>query len=387
MEILFDLSIIFIFGLLIGQVLKKVKLPEVMGYLIAGIVIGPYVLNLVTLDSLNSMELFSTIALSFVSFLIGAEFKWNYVKRLGKKPFIIGLTCSLFTMFVVTACLYLAGTTISFALIMGAIASATAPVAIMMIVKEYRSRGELTDTMLSVIAIDDVISVIIFGFTIVIAQYLESGSATLEGIMQPFSEIGISLIMGTVLGLFLGVTAKLFKTRNNIICMILVTVFTAILIADYAEIPSILMCMITGMVFVNAYNRNFTDKVLDVMDDISSPLMIIFFVISGASLDFKVLPAIGVIGIIFILARAFGKIFGAYLGATIGKSSNKVRNYLGPTLLSETGIAIGLALLAKEVFPNDGETLIAITIASSFIFDMIGPFLVKLSLKKAGEIK
>lgn len=387
MEILFDLSIIFIFGLLIGQVLKKVKLPEVMGYLIAGIVIGPYVLDLVTIDSLNSMELFSTIALSFVSFLIGAEFKWNYVKRLGKKPFIIGLTCSLFTMFVVTVCLYLAGTTMSFALIMGAIASATAPVAIMMIVKEYRSRGELTDTMLSVIAIDDVISVIIFGFTIVIAQYLESGSATLEGIMQPFSEIGISLIMGTVLGLFLGVTAKLFKTRNNIICMILVTVFTAILIADYAEIPSILMCMITGMVFVNAYNRNFTDKVLDVMDDISSPLMIIFFVISGASLDFKVLPAVGVIGIIFILSRTFGKIFGAYLGATIGKSSNNVKKYLGPTLLSETGIAIGLALLAKEVFPNDGETLIAITIAASFIFDMIGPFLVKLSLKKAGEIK
>lgn len=387
MEILFDLSIIFIFGLLIGQVLKKVKLPEVMGYLIAGIVIGPYVLDLVTIDSLNSMELFSTIALSFVSFLIGAEFKWNYVKRLGKKPFIIGLTCSLFTMFVVTVCLYLAGTTMSFALIMGAIASATAPVAIMMIVKEYRSRGELTDTMLSVIAIDDVISVIIFGFTIVIAQYLESGSATLEGIMQPFSEIGISLIMGTVLGLFLGVTAKLFKTRNNIICMILVTVFTAILIADYAKIPSILMCMITGMVFVNAYNRNFTDKVLDVMDDISSPLMIIFFVISGASLDFKVLPAVGVIGIIFILSRTFGKIFGAYLGATIGKSSNNVKKYLGPTLLSETGIAIGLALLAKEVFPNDGETLIAITIAASFIFDMIGPFLVKLSLKKAGEIK
>ena len=387
MEILFNLSIIFIFGLLIGHALKMIKLPEVMGYLIAGIVIGPYVLNLVTFDSLNSMELFSTIALSFVSFLIGAEFKWNYVKRLGKKPFIIGLTCSLFTMFTVTGCLYLSGSALSFALIMGAIAAATAPAAIMMIVKEYKARGEVTDTMLSVIAIDDVISVIIFGFTIVIAQYLESGNATLSGILAPFSEIGISLIMGTVLGLFLGITAKLFKTKNNIICLILVTVFTAILISDYAGMSSLLMCMITGMVFVNAYNRIFTDKVLDVMDGIASPLMIIFFVISGASLDFKLLPEIGVIGLIFILARAFGKIFGAYLGATIGGSSKNVRKYLGPTLLSETGIAIGLALFAKELFPNDGETLIAITIASSFIFDVIGPFLVKISLKKAGEIK
>lgn len=387
MEILFNLSIIFIFGLLIGHALKMIKLPEVMGYLIAGIVIGPYVLNLVTFDSLNSMELFSTIALSFVSFLIGAEFKWNYVKRLGKKPFIIGLTCSLFTMFTVTGCLYLSGSALSFALIMGAIAAATAPAAIMMIVKEYKARGEVTDTMLSVIAIEDVSSVIIFGFTIVMAQYLESGNATLSGLLEPFSEIGISLIMGTVLGLFLGITAKLFKTKNNIICLILVTVFTAILIADYAKISSLLMCMVTGMVFVNAYNRIFTDKVLDVMDGIASPLMIIFFVISGASLDFKLLPEIGVIGLIFILARAFGKIFGAYLGATIGGSSKNVRKYLGPTLLSETGIAIGLALFAKELFPNDGETLIAITIASSFIFDMIGPFLVKISLKKAGEIK
>ncbi len=387
MEILFDLSIIFIFGLLIGHALKKVKLPEVMGYLIAGIVIGPYVLNLVTYDSLNSMELFSTIALSFVSFLIGAEFKWNYVKRLGKTPFIIGLTCSLFTMFVVTGCLYLSGSTLSFALIMGAIAAATAPAAIMMIVKEYKARGEVTNTMLSVIAIEDVSSVIIFGFTIVMAQYLESGNATISGLLEPFSEIGISLVMGTVLGLFLGITAKLFKTKNNIICLILVTVFTAILIADYAKISSLLMCMVTGMVFVNAYNRIFTDKVLDVMDGIASPLMIVFFVISGASLDFKLLPEIGIIGIIFILARAFGKIFGAYLGASIGGSSSNVRKYLGPTLLSETGIAIGLALFAKELFPNDGETLIAITIASSFIFDMIGPFLVKFSLKRAGEIK
>ena len=139
--------------------------------------------------------------------------------------------------------------------------------------------------------------------------------------------------------------------------------------------------------YVNAYNRVFTDKVLDVMDNVASPLMIVFFVISGASLDFKVLPAVGVIGIIFMLSRTFGKLFGVYLGAKLGRSSKNVSKYLGPTLLSQTGIAIGLALLAKDVFPNDGETLIAITIASSFIFDMIGPFLVKISLKKAGEIK
>lgn len=387
MDILFGLCIIFVFGLLLGYIAKKIKLPEVMGYLVAGIIVGPYVLNLITTDSIGNMELFSTIALSFVSFLIGSELKWSYVKRLGKKPFIIGLICSLFTMFIVTLCLFLAGSSISLSLVMGALASATAPAAIMMIVKEYKARGEVTDTMLSVIAIDDIISVIIFGFTLVIAAYFESGNTTLVGLLDPFVEIGVSLIIGTILGLFLGVTAKLFKTKNNMICLILITVFIAILTADYAGMSSLLMCMVMGIVFVNAYNRIFTDKVLDVMDHVSAPLMIIFFVVSGASLDFKVLPTVGVIGIIYILSRTFGKLFGSYIGAKVEKSSVNVSKYLGPTLLSQTGIAIGLALIAKEVFPNYGETLIAITIASSFVFDMIGPFLVKNSLKKSGEIK
>lgn len=387
MEIILGLCIIFIFGLLLGFVFKLIRLPSVMGYLIAGIIIGPSVLNLITANNIDNMELFSTIALSFISFLIGAEFKWSYVKRLGSRPFIIGFICSLFTMFVVVVCLYLAGCTISFSLIMGAIAAATAPASIMMVVKEYKAKGEVTSTMLSVIAIDDVLSVIIFGFTLVIAKYFESSNITLIGLLDPFAEIAVSLVIGTVLGLFLGVTAKILKTKNNIICLILITVFIALILADYAGMSSLLMCMIMGMVFVNAYHRSFTDKVLDIMDNVSAPLMIVFFVISGASLDFKVLPVIGLIGIVFILSRAFGKIVGAYIGAKVSRSSKNVCNYLGPTLLSETGIAIGLALLAKGIFKTDGENLIAITVASSFIFDMVGPFLVKFSLKKSGEIE
>jgi Kef-type K+ transport system membrane component KefB len=387
MVILFELCVVFAFGLSFGLLARLFKLPEVMGYLISGIIIGPFVLNLVTSSGISDMNLFSTIALSFVSFLIGAEFKWNYIKRLGSKPFIIGITSSLFTLSLVTMCLLFAGCTPSFSVIMGAIASATAPAAIMMIVKEYKSKGEFTNTMLSVIAIDDFISVIIFGFTLVIAQYLDSGSASISGILAPFTEIVVSIIIGTILGLFLGITSKLFKTENSIICLILITVFTAILIADYAKISSLLMCMITGVIFVNAYNRTFTDKVLDIMDHVSAPLMLIFFVISGTSLDFSVLPEVGVIGLIYILARAMGKIFGAFAGAKIAKGSSNVIKYLGSTLLSQTGLAIGLALLAKETFPNIGNNLITITIASSFIFDMVGPFLVKFSLKKAGDIK
>ena len=387
MVIIFGICVIFISGVFFGWLLKKLKQPEVTGYLVAGIIIGPFVLKLIDINTINNMELFSTIALSFVSFLIGAEFKWNYVKRLGKKPFIIGLVCSILTMIIVTLGLCLIGQHLSFALICGAIAASTAPAAIMMIVKEYKAKGELTDTMLSVIGIDDVLSIIIFGFTIVIASFLESGNMSFIGLLAPIKEIVISLIVGCFLGITLGITSKIAKSDTNIICLILAHVLFSIVIANYADMSSLLMCMVMGIIFVNAYNRRFTDKVLDLMDYISNPLMIIFFVISGASLDFNILPLVGLVGLVFIITRSIGKILGSFIGTKLVKSPKNVCNYLGPTLLSETGIAIGLALLARDVFPDGGEKLMAVIISSSFIFDLFGPIIVKKCLNKAGEIK
>lgn len=387
MNILFILGVILLAGLLFGGLVKLIKLPEVTGYLIGGIIIGPCVLKLISFNQINNLQTFSTIALSFISFSIGAEFKLKYLKKLGIKPFIIGIMASFLTMaFVSYACLFL-GMSISFSIILGAIASSTAPAAIMMIVKEYKARGELTNTMLSVVAIDDVISIIIFGFAIVVAEYLNSNNSSLIGLLEPFKEIGLSLILGLLIGLLLGFVSKISKSKSNIIALIIVFIFGTIVISDYYHISSLLVCMIMGAIFINAYNHKTTDKILDLMDYISSPISIIFFVLSGSSLDFSLLPTIGFIGIVYIITRALGKILGSMLGAKLVNSPKKVYKYLGPTLLSQTGLAIGLAMLAVDVIPNDAKNLIAIIVASSFIFDLIGPIITRSMLKKAGEIK
>lgn len=387
MEIILGLCASFIFGLLFGKIARQLKLPVVIGYLLAGILVGPNVLNLVNTATVSSMELFTTIALSFVSFEIGAGSKWSYIKRLGKKPFIIGIVCSLFTMMLVTFVLLALGNNIAFSLLLGAIASSTAPAAIMMVVHEYRAKGVLTDTILGVIGVDDILSIIMFGLVLVIAEDIELGLTTSLGLLTPFVDIFISLIVGGILGLTLGLSSKLFKQKSNIICLILTHIFISILIGYYADMSSLLICTVMGTVFINAYNRRYTERVLDLLDYISSPMMIVFFVLSGASLSFDVIPNIGFLGIIYIFTRAFGKIVGAFIGCKLAKESKEVTKNLGPSLLSQTGLAIGLAVIAKGALKDDGNMIMTIVVASSFIFDLLGPYIIKRCLKKAGDIR
>lgn len=386
MEVLVSVAIILFFGLIFGKLIKYIKLPEVTGYLLAGIVIGPCVLKFISFEQINYLETFSTIALAFISFLIGVEFKWKYVKKLGKKPFIIGIIASLFTMVLVGYGTLLLGFSPSFALILGAIASSTAPAAILMIVKEYKAKGEVTNTMLSVVAIDDIISIVLFGFALAVAEYTNN-SDSLISLLNPFKEIILSIAIGSIIGLLLGFISKLFKNSTDIISFIIVFLFAMIIICDFVAISPLLTAMVMGIVFINAFDHKTTEKVLDMIDYISPPILIIFFVLSGASLDFKMLPSIGIIGIAFIILRSIGKILGTLLGAKIVNSTPKVTRYLGLTLLSQTGLAIGLATMGANVLKSEATILMTIIIASSFIFDIFSPILVKISLKKVKEIR
>ena len=347
---------------------------------------GPCVLKVLNSTMIYTMDIFQTLALSFISFMIGAEFKFKYIKKLGTKPFIIGIMSSLLTLFLVSVTLLLLNCSFPFSLVMGAIASSTAPAAIMMIVKEYKAKGEVTNNMLSVIAIDDVISLLLFGFAIAIAEIFKAPSLNLSLFLLPFKEILIAIVIGILLGVLLGYLVKIFKTHLNAICLIIVIIFGIILICDVYDISPLLMCMITGISFVNSFNSRVTDNILFTMDEMSAPFLVIFFVISGASLDFSKMTSCLIITIAFILARTVGKIFGAYMGADLTHCNKKIQTYLGPTLLSQTGLAIGLAIEASKVF-LESNTMMTIIIASSFVFDMIGPILTKYMLKKCGDIK
>ena len=382
MEVLISVATILFFGTIFGKLIKLFKLPEVTGYLLSGLLIGPYILNLVSLDDIYILEPLTIIALTFISFLVGAELKWKYVKKLGSKPFVIGLITSLCALFLVTIGCILLGYDFKISLLLGAIATSAAPAIVLMIVKEYQARGELTKTMLSVIAISDILSVVLFGVCLALVK--ENTSIFLS-LLEPLKEIIISLLVGGVLGYTIGYLSRYLKKHGDIITLIIIAVFIDILVCDLIGISQLLSAMIMGITFINSFNNHITDRVLDVIDDICTPILMIFFVLSGASLDFNALPSIWLIGLVYIILRIVGKIIGNFIGSKITKESKNITKYLGLTLLSQTGIAIGLATLAANIIDN-GKLLVAVVLASSFIYDIICPLLVKYVLKKVQEI-
>lgn len=386
MDILLSISIIFFVGLLFGKLAKFVHLPNVTGYLIAGVLVGPFGLQLLQFDQIEMLETFSVIALSFISFLIGVEFKVKYLKKVGSKPFVIALCAALLTMFLISIVSLLWGYSIGFSIVLGAICSSTATASMVMVVKQYKAKGEFTDTMLSVVAIDDVISVILFGFSLTIVKSFTNGDITLIGLLDPFREILMSIILGVGFGLLLGIIVRFFKSTSNIITVIFAFVFMTIYITDYYHASSLLVCMIMGAIFVNCFQHKLTHKVLELTDYVSLPLTIIFFVVSGASLNFDLLFLIGGFGFAVMCARMVGKVLGNYFGAKITHSSLTVQKYLGPTMLSQTGLSMGLLLIAVDVIP-DGMLLQAVVITSCFIFDLFSPVITKRMLVKAGDIK
>lgn len=234
------------------------------------------------------------IALSFISFLIGVEFKIKYLKKVGSKPFVIALFGTLITMFLVSSVALFWGYSVGFSIVLGAICSSTATASMMMVVKEYKAKGEFTNTMLGVVAIDDVISVILFGFSLTIAQSLTNGDISLIGLLDPFCEIFMSILLGVGFGLLLGIVVRFFKNTSNIFAVILVFVFMAIYISDYYQSSSLLVCMVMGTIFINCFRYKITNKVLELTDFVSPTLTIIFFVVSGASLNIDLISSIGI---------------------------------------------------------------------------------------------
>ena len=386
MDLLLSISIVFFVGLLFGKLARFVRLPNVTGYLIAGVLFGPFGIGLIQYDQIELLETFSVIALSFISFLIGVEFKVKYLKKVGIKPLVIALCGALVTMFLVSTVALLCGYSVGFSIVLGAICSSTATASMMMVVKEHKATGEFTNTMLGVVAIDDVVSVILFGFALTVARSLNSGDVSLISLLDPFREILMSILLGVGFGLLLGIVVRFFKNTSNIFAVIFAFVFMAIYISDYYHASSLLVCMVMGTIFINFFRYKITNKVLELTDFVSPTLTIIFFVVSGASLNVDLLYVTGSFLLVVMVARMIGKIFGNYIGAKISHSSDIVQKYLGPTMLSQTGLSMGLLLVAVDVIP-DGMLLQAIVIASCFVFDLFSPIVTKKMLVKAGDIK
>lgn len=373
-------------GLLAGKLMKVLKLPNVTGYIIFGLIIGPYVLGIIPEDVVLKMTIISDMALGFIAFSIGSEFKLSYLKKIGKSPVVIAFCEGFGAVLFVDIALILSGCDVKFALVLGAIASATAPAATIMVVKQYKAKGPVTDTLLPVVAIDDAVALIAFGISVAVAKIIgTTGNVDITStILSPVIEIVGGLLFGAVLGIIFSALIKWYTGRGNRLAVAIGMVALCVGVSNLCGFSSLLACMAMGALLINTSKR-YTD-LFNLTDRFTPPLFLLFFVISGAELNIGILPSVGVIGIVYIVVRVAGKMAGASFGAAISKASDPVKKYLGPTLIPQAGVAIGLSMAAMTVVPEFGSKIRAIILCATIIYELIGPVITKITLKKAGEI-
>lgn len=383
---LFYLALILFAGLIFGRIVKLIKLPNVTGYLIAGLLIGPYCFKLVPLNLVTQLELVSEMALAFIAFSVGSEFKVSYLKKVGMLPIIIAIFEALTATVLVTFVLILFGFQVEVALLLGAIASATAPAATIMVVRQYKAKGPVTETLLSVVALDDAVALIAFGFAVAMVNTMQhpGESSAVMSVVLPLVEIIGSILLGFVLGILFTFPLRFFKKDSNRLIITVGFVFLGSALATILGLSSLLLCMCMGAMLVNVSQSGGT--ILKLVDNITPPIFLMFFVVSGMDLDISVLPQIGVIGILYVVCRVIGKVAGASIGAIIMKAPATVKKYLGFTLVPQAGVAIGLSLIAAQMLPGLGQTIRAVVLSATLIYELTGPALTKVSLKKAGEI-
>ena len=407
-SIFLSLSIALLSGLLLSRLAKKVKLPAVTAYLISGVLIGPFVLGAIgipgigiTAEQIESFGLVSDLALGFIAFAMGNEFRLAQLKKIGKQATVIGVVQALFTTVVVDAVLiglhFLMPDKLSLsaAVVLASVATATAPAATLMVVKQYKAKGPVTDVLLPVVALDDAVGLVVFAISFGVAKSISTGTVdVLSVILEPLLEVVLSLGLGFIMGLLFTLCEKYFHSRSKrmavSVTFVMMTVAISSLKFDIGGIhigfSSLLACMMLGTVFCNMCEVS--EELMDRADRWTTPILILFFVISGAELELSVFAdvAVVIVGIVYIIARSIGKYFGANISAKMVKSDPNIVKYLGITLLPQAGVSLGMAIKAIELGP-DGAIVRNITLFAVLIYEIVGPFLTKIALTKAGDIK
>lgn len=396
-------------GLLVSRIARKFRLPAVTAYLVAGVLIGPYLLGALKIDGIGfnsasqlaALEIISNAALGFIAFSIGNEFRLKSLKETGKQATVIGILQALAATLVVDAALiglhFLMPEKISLpaAITLGAVAAATAPAATLMVVRQYKAKGKLTSLLLPIVALDDAVGLVVFAVSFGIARAMQSGVVDVVSIVvEPLIEIVASLGLGALMGMILTFIEKIFHSGSKrlalCIAFVLITAGLSLLKFNIGPVKvgfsSLLACMMLGTMFCNMCD--FSEELMERTDGWTSPLFVLFFVICGAELDLKVFTDfdIVIIGVVYILARAIGKYFGAYGSAKMMKCDEKVTKNLGITLLPQAGVALGMSITAKQLGDVDGALVRNIILFSVLILELIGPTLTKNALIRAGDV-
>ena len=408
MQILIQLSLSLVGGLLMSRLAKRLNLPAVTAYLITGLLLGPYCLgglNLLELgfntpQEVSSLDIISQVALGFIAFTIGNEFRLEQLKHMGRQAITVGILQAVITTILVDIALVAVHfinpglISISSAITLGAIAAATAPAATLMVVRQYKADGPLTKLLLLVVAIDDAVGLVLFSASFGVAVALESGAVSVVTVLvEPVMEIVLSLALGAVSGVVLYWVEQFFHSRSKRLSIsigfVLLTVGLSMKEFEVGGVHCgfslLLVCMMTGTVFCNICD--FSEELMNRVDGWTAPLFVLFFVLSGAELNLKILsnPVVLLIGVVYIISRSLGKYVGAYSSCAMTQCSDKIKKHLGITLLPQAGVALGMALTAQQL--ADGEVVRSVVLFSVLVYELVGPTLTKRSLIAAGEIQ
>lgn len=409
MNTLLTVSVALLAGLLMTRAFKPFKLPDVTAYLIAGVLIGPFCLGALNISFLgftsqrqvSRLSLVSDVALGFIALSIGNEFRLNELKKIGRQAFTIGIfqaiTATVFVDLALLAVHLLMPDKLSLAqlLTLGAIATATAPAATLMVVRQYKAKGSLTDLLLPIVALDDAVGLIVFAVSFGIAKTLVSGNLDLISIIvNPIVEIVGSLLLGAVMGFLLTQLEKMFNSNTNRLNMTIAFVFLTVSISMlsfdigpvHVGFSSLLVCMMLGTVFCNTCPLS--EDLMNACDKWTSPLLALFFVISGAELDMGVFAdyAIIFIGIVYIIFRCLGKYYGAFISAKATKCAPQISKYLGITLFPQAGVALGMCTTAMQL-GEQGSLIRNITLFAILVYELVGPLATRAALTAAGDIQ
>ena len=373
-------------GLLFNRFAKLISLPNVTGYLVAGLLIGPSVLNLIPKDGAEALNVLVTLALGFIAYSIGGEFNINNVKAIGGKSIIITMFQALTAVGLVDITLCALGFDVPLALTLGAIAAATAPAATLMVVRQYRANGPVTRTLLPVVAMDDAVGLIVFAVSLALAQGMSGGGdmSFYTMVVQPLTEIVLSLAIGGAIGLIASIALHFFHSKDNFLCVSVAAVLLGTALADIWGLSSLLLCMSIGAIVCNL--RKDADSIMEGCERWTPPLFMLFFVISGAELDLAAIPTVGMLGVAYLVARSAGKYLGTYISSGIVHADDNIKKYLGLALLPQAGVAIGMAQVCAAKLPMYSERITTVVLCAALIYELIGPVITKAALVKAGEI-
>lgn len=412
METLLSISVAMFAGLMMSRVVKPLKLPAVTGYLIAGLLIGPFVLGALGMDGLGftslkkveGLKIISEVALGFIAFDIGNEFRLSQLKAIGKKATVIAVIQALSATVLVDVSILILHLlmpdkiTVPVALTLGAVATATAPAATLMVVNQYKAKGPLVDILLPIVALDDAVGLIVFAVSFGIAKSLSSGVAIsiISVLINPMLEVVGSFALGTILGLIYTFVEKFFHSRSKRLSVAITFVILAVALSKLEmRFPGseleigfspLLVCMMLATIFCNICPSS--EELMAKTERWTAPLFILFFVLSGAELDLSVFKsgAVVLVGVVYIIFRSTGKILGATFSSKLMKCEPTVQKYLGITLLPQAGVALGMSIQVAAELGQEGAIIRSIILFSVLIYELVGPLLTKIALTKAGEI-